>query len=139
MEHQKIINLLDTSDSMPRFNTKKWIEVHDQSGESYNISKQIRFKTMLTDICDYSDAYIVVKGTITVKKVKDREKHNRRLILKNNFPFISCVSKNNETLIDNAEELAVVMPMYNLIEYNKNYWRYLVLYGIITKIFQLIL
>ena len=139
MEHQKIINLLDTSDSMPRFNTRKWIEVHDQSGESYNISTQIRFKTMLTDICDYSDAYIVVKGTITVKKVKDREKHNRRLILKNNSPFISCVSKNNETLIDNAEELAVVIPMYNLIEYNKNYWRYLVLYGIITKIFQLIL
>ena len=121
MEYQKIINLLDTSDSMPRFNTKKWIEVHDQSGESYNISKQIRFQTMLTDICDYSDAYIVVKGTITVKKVKDREKHNRSLILKNNSPFISCVSKNNETLIDNAEELAVVMPMYNLIEYNKNY------------------
>ena len=51
MEHQKIMNLLYTSDSMPRFNTNKWIEVHDQSGESYNISKQIRFKTsMLTDM-----------------------------------------------------------------------------------------
>ena len=64
MQCQKIINLLDTtSDNVPRFNTKKWIEVREQSGESYNINSQIRFKTSMlrTDICNYSDAYIVIK------------------------------------------------------------------------------
>ena len=64
MEHQKIINLLDTtSDSVTRFITKKWIEVHDQSGGSYNINKQIRFKTSMVRSYwyDYSDACIVVK------------------------------------------------------------------------------
>ena len=69
MEYQKIKNLLDTTsfDSVPRFITKKWIEVHDHSGKIHSINKQIRFKTsmLLSDLCDYSDAYIVVKGTIT--------------------------------------------------------------------------
>ena len=64
MECQKIKNLLgNTSDKVSRFITKKWIEVHDQSGETYNTNKQIRFKTSMlrSDLCDYSDAYIVVK------------------------------------------------------------------------------
>ena len=74
MEYQKIINLLDTATgNVPRFNTKKWIEVHDQSGSAedrYRPSKQIRFKTSMlrSDLCDYSDAYIVVKGDITFIK-----------------------------------------------------------------------
>ena len=62
MEYQKITNLLgNTSNKMPRFITKKWIEVYDQSGETYNTNKQIRFKTSMLrpDLCDYSDAYIV--------------------------------------------------------------------------------
>ena len=92
MEYQKIINLLNTtSDNVPRFITKKWIEVHDQSGGSYNINKQIRFKTSMleSDICDYSDAYIVVKGTITVQTENNRviDGNNRNLILKNNASF----------------------------------------------------
>ena len=72
MEYQKITNLLDTTfDNVPRFITKKWIEVHDQSGSAedrYKPSKQIRFKTSIlrSDLCDYSDLYIVVKGDITV-------------------------------------------------------------------------
>ena len=72
MEYQKITNLLDTtSDNVPRFITKKWVEVYDQSGSAenrYKPSKQIRFKTSVlrSDLCDSSDAYIVVKGTITV-------------------------------------------------------------------------
>ena len=72
MEYQKITNLLDTtSDNVPRFITKKWVEVHDQSGnDRYNPSKQIRFKTSMlrSDLCDYSDAYIVVKGDTTFTK-----------------------------------------------------------------------
>ena len=69
MEYQKITNLLgNTSDKVPRFITKKWIEVHDQSGGTYNTNKQIRFKTYMlrSYLCDYSDAYIVVKGKIIV-------------------------------------------------------------------------
>ena len=83
MEYQKITNLLsNTPDKVPRFITKKWIEVHDQSAETYNTTKQIRFKTLMlrSDLCDYSDAYIVVKGIITasatagVNNVRDKKK-----------------------------------------------------------------
>ena len=72
MEYQKIVNLLDTTyDTVPRFVTEKWVEVYDQSGtaeDRYKPSKQIRFKTSIlrSDLCDYSDAYIVVKGDITL-------------------------------------------------------------------------
>ena len=124
MEYQKITNLLDTtSDNVPRFITKKWVEVHDQSGnDRYNPSKQIRFKTSMlrSDLCDFSDAYIVVKGTITVTN-PDNNAYDKKLAFKNNAPFVSCVSKINNTLIDNAEDLDIVIPMYNLLEYSKNY------------------
>ena len=79
MEYQTIINLLGTTpDEVPRFITKKWIEVHDQSGSAedrYKPSKQIRFKTSMlrSDVCDFSDVYIVVKGNITLTKDVDRE------------------------------------------------------------------
>ena len=127
MENQKITNLLGvTSDKVPTFITKQWIKVHDQSGTAenrYKPSKQIRFKTAMlrSDLCDCSDVYIVVKVTITVEGAQNRGKHSRDLVLKNNAAFISCISKINNTLIDNAEDLDTVMPMYNLLEYSKNY------------------
>ena len=73
MEFQKITNFLHaTSDDkdLPRFVTKNWIEVYDQSGENYNVNKEIRNKTSIlrSELCDFNDAYIVVKGTITVAK-----------------------------------------------------------------------
>ena len=76
MEFQKVINLLDiTSDDkdLPRYVTKKWIEVYDQSEKNYNVNKEIRFKTSMlrSDLCDFSDAYIVVKRNITVSKKKN--------------------------------------------------------------------
>ena len=69
MEFQKIINFLDiTSDNkdLPKFVTKKWIKVYDQSEKNYNPNKEIRIKTSMlrSDLCDYSNAYIVVKGNI---------------------------------------------------------------------------
>ena len=73
------------------------------------------------DLCDYSDAYIVVKGNITVEGAKNRDRKNRSLAFKNHIPFIPCISKINDVLIENAEDLDIVMPMYNLIEYSKNY------------------
>ena len=123
MEYQKIINLLGTTlDEVPRFITKKWIEVHDQSSSAddrYKPSKQIRFKISMlrSDLCDYSDAYIVVKGTITVTR-PGSVLYDKKLAFKNNAPFTSCISKINNTLIDNAE---LIIPMDNLLEYSKNY------------------
>ena len=75
-----------------------------------------------SDLSDYSDAYIVVKGIVTVSAdERDRDEMNRQVILKNNALFISCISKINGLLVENAEDLDIVMPMYNLPEYSKNY------------------
>ena len=74
-----------------------------------------------SDLCDFSDAYIVVKGDITLEGDNDANKRNKNLAFKNNAPFINCISKINGIKIDNAEDLDVVMPMYNLLEYSKNY------------------
>ena len=109
--------LSSTSDNVPRFITKKWIENHDQSGNAedrYKPSKQIKFKTSMlrSDLCDFSDAYIVVKGTITLTKNADRgftDVRNRYLAFENNAPFLSCVSEINNVLINNAEDLDVIM------------------------------
>ena len=74
------------------------------------------------DLCDYSGAYIVVEGVVTVSaEEKNRDEMNTDFVLKNNAPFISCISKINGVLIENAEYLDVVMSMYNLLEYSKNY------------------
>ena len=83
---------------------------------------RIRFKTstLRSDLYDFSDAYIVMKGKITVTNPKN-DACDKKLAFKNNAPFVSCVSKINNTFIDNAEDLDVVMPMYNLLEYSKNY------------------
>ena len=72
---------------MPRFITKKWIEVSDQSGGAYDTNKQTIFKTPMlrSDLCDYSDAYIVVEASYN-------DAHDKKLTLKNNAPFISCIS-----------------------------------------------
>ena len=116
MEHQKITSLLGTtSGNAPRFITKKCIEVHDQlvnAEDRYKLSKQIRFKTSVlrSDLCDLSDAYIVVKETITVTN-PDNNAYDKKLAFKNKAPFVSCISKVNNTLIDNVEDLDIAMPM----------------------------
>ena len=69
-----------------------------------------------SDLCDYSDAYIVVKGTITIEGDGDNKKEIKNLSFKNNALFRSCISKINKTFLDNAEDLDIVMPMYNLLE-----------------------
>ena len=147
MEYQKITNLLGTMlDEVPKPNTKKWIEVHDQSGSAddrYNPSKQIRFKKSIlrSGLCDYSDAYIVVKGDITLTKTNGREIidiRNRFSVFKGNEPFMNCISKMNNVLIDNAEDLDIVMIIYNLLEYSKNY-RKTEVCGIITEMSLIIL
>ena len=72
------------------------------------------------DLCDYSDAYIVVKGRINVTGT-DNANRKKNLILKNNALFSSWITKINNSLIDNAEDLDIAMPIYNLFEYKDNY------------------
>ena len=137
MEFQKTTNFLDTTSDdkdIPRFVTKKWIEVYDQLEKNYNPNKEIRIKTSLlrSDLCDFNGAYIVVKGTITVANPADTQR-NKEVTFKNNAPFINCISKRNGIKIDNAEDLDVVMPMYNLLEYSKNYKKQQVVCGIIIE------
>ena len=74
-----------------------------------------------SDLCDFSDAYNVVEEAITLEGDNDANKRNKNPAFKNNAPFINCISKINGVQIDNAEDLDVVMPMYNLLEYSKNY------------------
>ena len=125
MECQKITNFLGTTiDEAPRFITKKWVQFHDQSGSAddrYKPNKQIRFKTSMlrSDLFDYSDVYIVVKGDITLTKRNGRgiiDIRNKFLAFKNHVPFTNCISKINNVLIDNAEDLDIVIAMYNLLE-----------------------
>ena len=125
MEFQKIVNFLDTTSDnkdLPRFVTKKWVDVHDQSGGKYNVNKEIRIKTSMlrSNLCDFNDAYIVAKGDITVG-APNNAKRKKVVAFKNNAPFTNCISKINGIKIDNVEDLNVVMAMYNLLAYSKNY------------------
>ena len=74
-----------------------------------------------SDLWDYSDAYIVVNGRLSIRGTNNANRTNKKLTFKNNAPFRSCISKINSTFIDNAEDLDIVMPMYNLLEYSDNY------------------
>ena len=91
--------------------------------KNYSPNKEIRIKTSMLKsyLCGFSDAYIIVEGDITLEGDNNANKRNKNLAFKNNAPFINCISKINGVKIDNAEDLDVVMPMYNLLEYSKNY------------------
>ena len=130
MEYQKITNLLDDSpNKTSKFITRIWVEINDESRGNYNDEKQIRFKkTMLkSSLCDYSDAYILVKEKITVtgpgadaaaRQVDERDKG---VAFKNCAPFTSSKSDINNNETDYCQDIDIVMPMYNLIEYSDNY------------------
>ena len=128
MDYDKINNLLDSeSENLSKFVTRQYVKVNSLSN-TYNENKSIRFKTPMlrSNLCDYSDAYILVKGTITVNGIVNGAENeilrrNRLLLLKNNKPFVSCMTKINNELIEDADDLDIVMPMYNLLEYSKNY------------------
>ena len=133
MEYDKINNLLlsedNESEKLSKFVTREYVRVNSLSN-AYNENKSIRFKTPMlrSNLCDYSDAYILVKGTITVTTPgvnnnanNIRDKRNRPVILKNNAPFVSCITRINGELIEDADDLDIVMPMYNSLEYSKNY------------------
>ena len=117
MKHQKILNLLNkTNDS--KFVTRKWNIVNDNSKASYEEGNKITYNTevLKSNLCDYNDAYILVRGDITVTAVPQIQ-----VAFKNCAPFTKCITKIYGTTIDDAEDLHLVMPMYSLKEYSSNY------------------
>ena len=126
MKYKKIINLLDNTPNQPtKFRTKSWVEVNYDSCGIYNTNSQIKFKTSMlrSSLCDYSDAYILVKGTISIaaQAREDPNNANKKVVFKNCAPFTDCISEVNDIQIDNVKRIDVIMSMYNLIEYNDNY------------------
>ena len=129
MEYQKIANLIDdnTLNQPSKFRTRNWVEINDESRGAYNVNSQIKFKTTMlkSSLCDYSDAYILVKGTISVNNTAGAgvplNNTNKKVIFKNCAPFTNFISEINNTQIDNAKDIDIVIHMYNLIEYSDNY------------------
>ena len=133
MEYDKINNLLlsedNESEQLSKFVTREYVRVNSLSN-TYNENKSIRFKALMlrSNLCDYSDAYILVKGTITITALgvnnnanNIRDKRNRPVILKNNAPFVSRITRINSELIEDGDDLDIVVSMYNLLEYSKNH------------------
>ena len=130
MEFQKIANLIDDTSNQPyKFRTRNLVEINDESRGACNVNSQIKFKTTMlkSSLCDYSDAYILVKGTITITgagnnaAAREADERDKVVIFKNCAPFTNCISEINNTQIDNTKDIDIVMPMYNLIEYSDNY------------------
>ena len=117
MEYQEIANLIDDASNQPfKFKTTNWVQINDESRGTYDANSQVKF--------DYSDAYILVKGTITVNNTAaadaDANNTNKKVILKNCAPYTNCVTKINNTQVDNAKDFDIVMPLCNLIKYSDN-------------------
>ena len=124
METQKIVNLLgDANNKSSKFATRKWYVINDQNntdyGEGNEDSATIKFETKVikSNLCDYSDAYILVTGNITATGGDA----NTRVAFKNCAPFTKCITHINDEHVDNADNLDIIMPMYNLIEYSDNH------------------
>ena len=130
MKYQKIAILLDNkaSNQPSRFRTKNWVEINDESRGTYTGS-DIKFKTAMlrSNLCDYADAYTLVKRTITITgegnddAAKQLGERNKGVTFKNCAPFTKCIGKINNIDINTAQDIVIVMPMYNLIEYSDNY------------------
>ena len=120
--------LESTSDNLSKIRTRNWVEINDESRGNY-ANSDIRFKTTIlrSNLCDYVDSYILAKGAITITGAGDdaaarqADKRDKGVIFKNCAPFTKCISRINNTDIDNAHDIDIVMPMYNLIEYSDNY------------------
>ena len=130
MEDQKITNLInDASNEPSKFRTKNWVEINDESRGTYHVNSQIKFKTTMlkSSLCDYSDAYILVKGTITINgaaadaAARQTDERDKGVTFKNCAPFTNCISEINNTQVDNDKDIDIVMPTYNLIEYSDNH------------------
>ena len=122
MESQKIVNLLNNNDiESQKFTTKKWYIINDQNSGQYGRGDEndstIKFETKVVkpNLCDYSDAYILVNGNI------ENKANNASVCFKNCAPFTKCITHINDENLETAENLDIIMPMYNLPEYSDNY------------------
>ena len=121
METQNIINLLNNFDNEnSKFATKKWDIIDSESKSNYLPDNEIKFLTssLESNLCNYSDAYILVTGNINIAGSND---NNTKVAFKNCAPFKKCRTEINETFVDDAEHTNIAIPMYNLIEYSNNY------------------
>ena len=130
MKYQKISNLLNnTPNKLSKFITKNCIEINYQLRGLYNTNSDIRFKTTMLKfiLYDYSDACILVKGRVTITgagpdaAARQTGERDKGVVFKNCASFINCKTEINNAEIDNAEDIDVVMPMCNLIEYSDSY------------------
>ena len=126
MEYQKIRNLLkNTSNQSSR--TKHWVVINGDSHGVNGTGSQIKFKNSMlrSSLYDYSDAYILVKETITIANTaaegEDPNNRNKKVTVTSCAPFTDCISEINNKEIDHAKSIDAVMPMYNLIQYSDNY------------------
>ena len=128
MEYQNMINLLDnTPNPSSKFTTITWFEISNDSCGTYNTNSQIIFKTAMlkSSLCDYSDVYIHVKGTIAIPNIPAAgaatNNIDKKVIIKSCTPFTDCISEINNTQVDNANDFDVVISICNLIEYSDNH------------------
>ena len=119
--------MLDNTWNQPsKFRTKSGWNF-DESIETYAVNKQIKFKTSIlrSSLCDYSNAYILVKGSILVNNTAgvgdDANNTGKKALFENCAPFTDCISKINNTQVGNAKDIDIVISVYNLIEYSDNY------------------
>ena len=118
MDQHKISKLLDDL-TVSKFVTRKWIEVNDLSGGQFLVNRNLRFRISILrlNFCDYSDAYMVVKGRITAEGTNNANKRNKNLIFRFYAPFSLRISNISNKFIGNPEDLDITVPMYNLSEH----------------------
>ena len=117
MEHQEILNLLNEANDS-KLVTRKWKIVNDNSNANYNAANEINYNTevLKSSLCDYNDAYILVTGDIAIKGHQETQ-----VAFKSYAPITKCITKTYETTIDDGEDLELVIPMCNLIDYASIY------------------
>ena len=124
MENQKIVNLLgDLNNESSKFATRKWYVINNQNNTDYDEENEgsttvkLETKVIKSNLCDYSDAYILVTGNITATGGDP----NIRVAFKDCAPFTKCIIHINNEHVNNADNLDIIIPMYNLIEYSDKY------------------
>ena len=124
MEYQKIANLLDNevapnaSNQPSKFRTRNWVEINDESRATYT-GNDIRFKTTMlrSNLCDCADAYILVKGIITITEAgagvaaRQADEGDKGVTFKSFAPFTKCINRINNSEVDNAKDIDIAMPI----------------------------
>ena len=122
MEYQNIINLLGITSNQPsKFRTRNWVEINDESRGTCSTNSQIKFKTSMTrsNLCDYSDAFIHVKGTLTISNTGATvaaDNRSKKVLFKNCASCTNCIREIINNQVDDTYDIDILMPMYSLLE-----------------------